>query len=252
MSIIDSYDESEALINPSSFYKPMKIAAKKCIVTFSGKAFRAILKRIKCTREAETGTANGAIPIYSFIHNGEKILIYLSPIGSAIAGTVMDEVNYITGATHFIVFGSCGSLQHDLTKGNVIVPSHAYRDEGFSYHLAPPADYIDVVNSGKVSKILHDSGIPTIIGKTWTTDAIYRETVNNCNKRRAEGCISVEMECAGLQAICDYRKLHLYMFLFEGDILESGNWNNLILGSEEEHEAQLAMFDLALIVVSQI
>lgn len=38
-------------------------------------------------------------------------------------------------------------------------------------------------------------------GKTWTTDAVHRETRGNFEKCKAEGYISVEMECVVVQAI---------------------------------------------------
>ena len=38
---------------------------------------------------------------------------------------------------------------------------------------------------------------------------------------KAEGCISVEMECSALQTLCDFRELNLYMFLTCGDLLDA-------------------------------
>lgn len=38
-------------------------------------------------------------------------------------------------------------------------------------------------------------------GKTWTTDAVHREARGNFEKCKAEGYISVEMECVVVQAI---------------------------------------------------
>lgn len=52
---------------------------------------------------------------------------------------------------------------------------------------------------------MEESGIPFVKGKTWTTDSFYRETNNNFEKRKADGCISVEMECSAIQAMCDFR-----------------------------------------------
>lgn len=64
---------------------------------------------------------------------------------------------------------------------------------------------------------MEKSGIPYVKGKTWTTDAFYRETINNFEIRKADGCISVEMECSAIQAMCDFRNLNVYMFLTCGD-----------------------------------
>ena len=57
----------------------------------------------------------------------------------------------------------------------------------------------------------------------WTTDSMLRETKGLVARRKDEGCIAVEMELAGVQAVCDYFKFQLYNFLEAGDVLaESG------------------------------
>ena len=61
-----------------------------------------------------------------------------------------------------------------------------------------------------------------------------------------EGCISVEMECAGVQAVCDFRGLEYYNFLISGDLLDSEEWDRRILGNEEEKNHQLKSFYIAL------
>ena len=106
-----------------------------------------------------------------------------------------------------------------------MVPTAAYRDEGTSYHYAPAADYIAVKNAPFVAGFMRANGLPCVEGKTWTTDSFYRETRGHFEKRRAEGCISVEMECAALQAMCDFRGLELYMFLTSGDLLDAPEWD---------------------------
>ena len=42
--------------------------------------------------------------------------------------------------------------------------------------------------------------------------------------RIAEGCIAVEMEVAGVQAVCDFYGLELYDFLEAGDVLEASGY----------------------------
>lgn len=94
---------------------------------------------------------------------------------------------------------------------------------------------------------MEKNGFPYVKGKTWTTDAIYRETVNNVEKRKADGCISVEMECAALQAMCDFKELNLYTFFTSGDLLDDPQWDarrkeGQIIGTQ--HDA--GHFDIAL------
>ena len=52
---------------------------------------------------------------------------------------------------------------------------------------------------------------------------MLRETVNLVRKRKEEGCIAVEMELAGVQAISDFYGFELYDFLVAGDVLIEGN-----------------------------
>ena len=54
---------------------------------------------------------------------------------------------------------------------------------------------------------------------------MLRETAGLVEKRRVEGCIAVEMELAGVQALCDFYGLELYDFLEAGDVLESSGYD---------------------------
>lgn len=158
----------------------------------------------------------------------------------------MDEVSFLTGATNFIVFGSCGSLDNALTDGKFIVPTESYRDEGFSYHYQKAADYIEISNSRRLSELLDKLSVPYVCGRSWTTDAIYRETEANVAKRKADGCISVEMESTGLQALCKFKQLELYTFFFASDLVDGEVWQNVNLGTSEEKTKQINCFEIAL------
>ena len=63
---------------------------------------------------------------------------------------------------------------------------------------------------------------------------------------RKEGCIAVEMELAGMQAVCEYHDLTLKAFLFASDCLEQEEWHNELLGGEREWDTQVKCFLLAL------
>lgn len=41
-------------------------------------------------------------------------------------------------------------------------------------------------------------------------DACYRETREKMNRRKEQGAIVIEMECAGMQAMCDFRKYGIF------------------------------------------
>ncbi|MGN0978908.1 MAG: nucleoside phosphorylase [Candidatus Avoscillospira sp.] len=174
---------------------------------------------------------------------GRRIGFYLSSIGSTAAATDVIEANWLLGATKFILFGSAGSLNQQATRGNYVVPTAAYRDEGMSYHYAPPADYIQMPGAAKVADLFRRRKVPYVLGKTWTTDAIYRETRGQMEKRVSEGCIAVEMELAGVQAVCDFHGWELYGFLVTGDVLDQPEYSVADL-SQANHS--LEKFYLAL------
>lgn len=221
----DFFDaDSEPIVTLEAFYGPKKHIADKCIVVFSKAIYDHMLHEFECSKIAEIGACNGAIPVLAFEHQGEKVAFYLTPIGSALAGGTVAEVNHLTGATKFVMFGSCGSLDADKTTGNFIIPTQSYRGEGLSYYFAKAQNYIDIKNSDKVADIFNELSIPCVQGRIWTTDSMIRETVNLVNKRKSEGCIAVEMEVAGVQAVCDFFGLELYDFLAAGDVLAEGNY----------------------------
>lgn len=122
------------------------------------------------------------------------------------------------------MFGSCGSLDREKTNGKFIIPTESYRGEGCSYYYAEPSDYININNCNKLSSIFSNLNVPHVCGKVWTTDSMIRETLGLVSKRKNEGCIAVEMELAGVQAICNFYNLELYAFLEAGDVLEDSGY----------------------------
>lgn len=154
-----------------------------------------------------------------------KIAGYLSHIGSAMAGGDVIDANWLTGAGKFIMFGSAGSLDSKSTDGKFVIPTESYREEGMSYNYVKPADFIEIKNSDIVKNIFDELKLPNVQGKVWTTDAIYRETRAKLSARKADGCIAVEMELAGVQAVCDFYGWELYNFLATGDVLDQENYD---------------------------
>lgn len=228
MALCDFYDnETEALIDISLFYGEAGHIVEKCLIIFSKEIYDYLLDKYECEQIGEIGACNGHIPIMCLNNMGEKIAFYLTGVGSAVASSMCYETHWITGASKFIMFGSCGSLDGDKTRGKFVIPTESYRGEGASYYYAPAAEYISIKNSSRLAEIFAQKKIPYIQGRVWTTDSMLRETKGLVNKRKQEGCIAVEMELAGVQAVCDFYGLELYDFLEPGDVL-----------SESEYEAE--------------
>ena len=224
--ITESFDNTtEPIINMEEFYGQRKHLLDICLVVFSKSIYETILEMYACRQIAEIYAVNGVTPIYCFTHEEKDIAFYLSPLGSAGCAQDVIEANWMTGARHFIMFGSAGSLDGEKTDGKFVIPTEAYRDEGMSYHYAPPADYIRVKNHGFVADVCRELNIPFVEGRVWTTDAFLRETIGLYQKRKDEGCIAVEMEVAGVQAVCDFYGFMLYDFLATGDVLSEESYD---------------------------
>ena len=57
------------------------------------------------------------------------------------------------------------------------------------------------------------------LGKSWTTDAIYRETPGRRKLRVDEGCEVVEMEAAAFFAVAQFREIKLGQIVYGGDLV---------------------------------
>ena len=216
----DFYDESEPIVRPEAFYGEQKFLVEKCLVIFSSELHSYLLNNYRCEQIALITACNGDVPIYALEYKGEKIAFYLSATGSAISASFVSEANWITGATKFVMFGSCGSLDNDKTKGRFIVPTESYRGEGASFYYVPASEYITIKTADQLAQIFETLRMPYVKGRVWTTDSMIRETKGLVARRKAEGCIAVDMELSGVQALCDFYGFTLYNFMEAGDVLD--------------------------------
>ena len=251
--ITESFDpHSLPVFGPEDLYTKQEKLADVCIITFSKEVIDHALQHFDCKQAAVINTLNGDRPIYTMDHKGQRIAFYMSPITAAGCATNLEDAIFLTGAAHYILFGSCGALDSVLTEGKLIVPTQSYRDEGLSYHYKEASDFIVMKNAPKVAAIMDELGLPYVTGRTWTTDAIYRETRNNVARRKAEGCIAVDMEASAIQALCDFKKLEYYTFFYTGDLLDAPKWDKRILANDLEIDHQLSNFVVALEMAARL
>lgn len=244
--LTETFDNrSQAIINPHRKENAPKVDA--CIMTFSYMIEEFVLANYECDQIASFWSATGKTLIYGIDYKGKKFAFFKTYVGApACVATVEDTLSELH-TDKYIVFGGAGCLNKEIAHGKVMIPTEAYRDEGTSYHYAPAADYITVKNADIVADFMKENGLPYVKGKTWTTDAIYRETANNFEKRKADGCISVEMECAGLQAMCDFKGLDLYTFFTSGDLLDAPQWDSRRKeGQTKDTQHDVGHFNIAL------
>lgn len=220
----------DPIINPADFLT--KTLPEKCVVTFFGKELDQFAEDNKLPVIGYLHSEIFDIPIYEYHTPTERICIAMAFCGAPGAAVTLEELHAM-GCNKFIICGGAGSIKKDSKVGEIIVPVAAVRDEGTSYHYLEPSREVechkatvDFVVSG-----LEKLGIPYTTGKTWTTDAIYRETPEMIELRRNEGCITVEMEAAAFFAVSKYYDIPLAQLLYVGDDVsgekwDARNWNN--------------------------
>lgn len=234
MSLLDSFDkDGEEILRPDMIFAHTDDIPQKLIVVFNINTVNSMLERYDCTECSARMSAGLTIPVYSFNYKGDTIGFYLSPIGSAAAVGIMEEIAFKKDKK-LLFFGSCGSLDKDVSSGKLLVPTEAYRDEGTSYHYAPASDYITIKSADRLAEVFDELNVPYCKTKVWTTDAFYRETKRNMLARKAEGCSAVDMECAALMACAQFRGYEVYEFVYAADCLDGDEWDMRILGSGEK------------------
>ena len=247
--IIDSFDTSEPILKLEHFYGPKGHMIDKCLILLSDEIFDYVKSNYELKQIGLIGGSSYHFPIHAFEYKGELIGVHLAPMGSVLCAANIAECAHITGATKFVMFGSCGTLDKEATKGKFVIPTEAYRDEGTSYHFMPPSDFVKINNADKVEAVFKKLNIPYVKGKAWTTDGFLMETVNKVKKRKEEGCIVVEMELAACQAVANYFKLELYDFLQPGDVLIEGDYDKTLLNSANN---DLIKLDIGLKIIEEI
>jgi len=230
MSIIHSFDpNSEAVLNPRDMIAPVENLPETIIATFSPK-FLSILESMVSLEECAVLKCNGcARPVYRFEFGGQTLGIFHTMLGGSASAAMLEEV-IVMGAKQVLYFGSSGALDKNLAHGRLIVPTAAYRDEGVSYHYLPASDYLEIATAHQLCEIFDSLNIPYVKAKTWTTDAVYRETRANMEARKSEGCAVVEMECASVMAVGQFRNVPVYQFLYAADCLDAAQWDPRMLG----------------------
>jgi uridine phosphorylase len=216
----------EALIEPSRVISPRDVP-EHCVICF----FQEVLDKVVAEHDAKILAQNkwedGPHPLYEIDYGGRRLAFVHPGIGGPLAAGLLEEV-IAWGCRKFIACGGCGVLAKEIAVGHLILVTSAVRDEGTSYHYLPPAREVVAGEAGVRALAQHMDGIgvPYLRGKTWTTDAPYRETPKKIAQRRAEGCLTVEMEAASFLAVAEFRGVPFGQVLYGGDDLSGPEWDN--------------------------
>jgi uridine phosphorylase len=241
--ILEFDPERQAMIEPSRLIQPQDVPPC-CVICF----FQDVIAQVVASRNArivaESISEIGRHPLYEIQHEDRRLAFFHPGIGGPLAAGLLEEM-IAAGCRKFIVCGGAGVLEPNIAVGHLVVVSAAVRDEGVSYHYLPPAREIQADPHGvaALEAALTQAQVPYRVSKTWTTDAIFRETAAKVAARRAEGCCVVEMEAASLMAVARFRGVTLGQILYGGDDLSGDEWDHRNWNSRSD--IRLSLFWLA-------
>jgi uridine phosphorylase len=246
--ILEFDSDTTAMIEPSAHFGSGTTQRPEMPAVAVACFFGDVVDRLAAEQEARLVThltaEHGRHAVWAIEHHGRELAFYQPGLGAPLAAGFFEEViDY--GCSVVVACGGCGALDPDLALGHVVVVGAALRDEGTSYHYLPPDRTVvaDPEIVELLEELLTERAIPFRTGTTWTTDGFYRETRGKVARRRAEGCITVEMEASALLAVARFRGVRFGQLLYAGDSLAGEEWDHR--GWVHAHDVREEMFWLA-------
>ena len=157
---------------------------------------------------------------------GEAVLVTSTGIGGPSAAIAAEEL-YPGGVRAFIRVGTCGGMQPEVSRGELVIPTAAVRMEGASHEYAPPefpaaADFTLVSALARAAETL---GFPFHTGVVQSKDSFYGQhdpsssPVGEMLKEKWDawlrlGVLASEMESAALFTVAAARGMQAGCVLY--------------------------------------
>lgn len=231
--VLHEFDEAiRSTFEPDEVVSPVAGMPKIGVTCFSHKLMDRLITAFDAQVIAHCSGGNGKLPVYRIRYAGRELALFLSRIGAP-ACVVQYEELFAMGLERLVVFGTCGVLDASIASLAIVIPDAAVRDEGTSYHYLRPSREVPVNPKHREAfyALLESHGYSYVTGKVWTTDAPYRETRDKVARRRAEGCVCVDMECSAIAALAAFRGKDVFQFFYAADNLDSAVWDKRSLGN---------------------
>jgi uridine phosphorylase len=137
----------------------------------------------------------------TFTLAGRTLGIVGCAVGAPFAVLIAEEL-FASGCHLLLSVTSAGQIVPSGRPPYFVIIDRALRDEGTSYHYAPPSEYGDADPALVAMAVAALNGTEqrVMVGSSWTTDAPFRETADAIAEARSKGVLAVEMEAAALYA----------------------------------------------------
>ena len=216
------YDSSpHGIVQPSHVVKSIDVSPH-CVLCFFHEVIQELVVAGVAKQIHALESTAGPQPVYEILNGDRRVTVIHPGVGAPMAALTLEKALAL-GCRKFIAVGGAGVLDGRAEVGRIIVPNAAVRDEGTSFHYMAPSR--EVGPSPKavaaIESTLREVGLDYLLGKTWTTDAFFRETPARVALRKQEGCLTVEMEASALFAVACHRQVVLGQILYAGDVVRA-------------------------------
>lgn len=217
--------EESAIVSPKAFLVylnngdcPDLSYVKTTLLLYDHSLYKELRDKYKAVRVSGFTTSCSVI--------ADRLLLCCGfGIGSPAAVAAAEEL-IAAGIKRIVSFGTAGGVAPDARLGDVMVCNGALKDEGTSAHYIPegrfcyPAPSLTTEIEGYLRKAFPE--LKT--GKTWTTDAPYRETSEKLIRLRNEDIRTVEMEASALFTLGSFRSVEVAAVMITGDLVLPEKW----------------------------
>ena len=246
--LLEQFDSNRvAVLNPDVFQSKIEGFPKTAMSIFNKKLIAEIEQNYNVEQIATISSETKDYPVYKVNIKGVDIAVYQTSVGAASAVGSFEEI-IMMGAKNLLLVGCCGCLDSAIEDYSIIIPTAALRDEGTSYHYMPASDEVEI--DSKCVNIIEDfiksKNISYHKGKTWTTDALYRETKDKVEMRKKQGAITVDMECSAMAAVAKFRGVNFGQMFYAADNLGAEEYDARSLAIKELNDSKKKIVPLAL------
>jgi uridine phosphorylase len=243
--ILERRGPGPAIIEPSRLHARRPKIPERCVLCFFLDELKARAARGELEPIASLRSEGEPITVYRAGESDGAVAVAWPGLGAPLASVTLEELIALGGRA-FIGAGGAGVLDGSIPVGQVLLPTAALRDEGTSYHYQRRGRYSRPHPAAvrAIREACRALGQRALAVQTWTTDAVFRETRDVIARRRAEGCLAVEMEAAAFFAVARFRGVILGQVLYAGDDVGGETWQHR--GWTSQAAARAGLLDLAL------
>ncbi len=156
--------------------------------------------------------------------NGLQVLMVDCVYGGPVCATVIEEMAYL-GVKHVIGYGYSGSLREEFIPGSIVLESSGFVSDGTSREYSTPSEVKAsehlITQYNKLEASLREG---VLEGKTWTTDAIYREYPSKIQSWIQTGADFVNMDTSHFYAVSSAVGIEALCFSLISDYVGGKKW----------------------------